>query len=534
MLIVSVVIVIGLLNKVQTCQKECLSGIVQLCPKKCKCFPEKANCTISNTNVPKLPHYVSWLVLFKSNYRVLTKESFKNFENNSIERLSFKKCNINRFSSDAFKNLEHLLRLDIIQSKNISPKVISEINLKSTKLEKLYFINNNWKTLPEKLFKETDGNHINLLSISGNKLGNITKYVFSGLNKLQVLILKSNNFLGKISFEGTPNSVTKLSLSTNNLIAVPVLCVNEKESYLPFLEILNLENNHISKIESPSLICMRNLKELNLKGNQLLVIKRYILQALPNLLVLNLSCQSGGVKMIDTNAFDSRSLSLLSFRDNGFKFHANKDMFLFSRCPNLTFVDLSKNHFKYKSPAIKKLFYPLKNLETLILAETQLTSLPIDLFPHMRSLRELILTGNHITGWNNDPRVFGNVIWLRKLKLDKNKIKLINKTSFSKSMLSSLESLDLSENRFSCSCRLRWFRNWIDNNGSKIMKNWPDNYTCKLPPMIEGTPLKDFSISEDNCIKPNPVITAAIVISIVIFVIVIVANIVDNYCSKVK
>ncbi|XP_033742485.1 toll-like receptor 1 [Pecten maximus] len=145
------------------------------------------------------------------------------------------------------------------------------------------------------------------------------------------------------------------------------------------------------------------------------------------------------------------------------------------------------------------MFTSLKKLQILILQNTFLKALPRNVFQQMTNLRYLVLIGNYISGWNDDPEVFGNFTSLRRLYLDGNNIKLINKTSFPERFLNSLERFCITNNPFSCTCDLKWFLDWIKSTKHTTIVNYPLRYTCRFPPEMNNVLLKDYNPTSEMC-----------------------------------
>ncbi|OWF51143.1 Toll-like receptor 13 [Mizuhopecten yessoensis] len=117
----------------------------------------------------------------------------------------------------------------------------------------------------------------------------------------------------------------------------------------------------------------------------------------------------------------------------------------------------------------------------------------------MPKLNKLVLIGNYISGWNDDPNVFGNVTSIRNLYLDGNNIKLVNKTSFPQHFLNSLNKLCLTNNPFSCSCDLKWFLDWMKSTKHTKIVNYPNRYICRSPPDLNNVLLKDYNPTDEMC-----------------------------------
>nr|KAG5696788.1 hypothetical protein BaRGS_012811 [Batillaria attramentaria] len=106
---------------------------------------------------------------------------------------------------------------------------------------------------------------------------------------------------------------------------------------------------------------------------------------------------------------------------------------------------------------------------------------------------------------------------LDTLDLNRNQISVIRETTFSPATRRRLHRLDLSGNPFLCSCKLRWFRNWLAAESSKFTHSWT-SYTCHDRDDLNVTA---FVIVPQACLLSQE---ANIIIIVVITILIVVST----------
>ncbi|XP_071950839.1 toll-like receptor 2 [Antedon mediterranea] len=187
----------------------------------------------------------------------------------------------------------------------------------------------------------------------------------------------------------------------------------------------------------------------------------------------------------------------------------------FSTSPNLEFLRLDDNHFKY-THIEKKAFHGLKKLKYFSLSENRylnklLASWFVDLisletlqanncglsliesnsFRNSKQLKEIHISGNNIVSLPTN--IFQNLSSLNYIYMDNNKLPYIPNEAFKGSdhiliiavndnllstisehvgiqSLNNLQILNVAYNKFLCDCELVWFRNWIQATNVTIEK----------------------------------------------------------------
>ncbi|VDO94875.1 unnamed protein product, partial [Soboliphyme baturini] len=226
----------------------------------------------------------------------------------------------------------------------------------------------------EGIFSSLD--RLEVLDLSKNKIGNISRTMFAPLPSLSFLDLNLNMIedIDDGSFAGMPN-ITKLKIEGTYLDNLrPNMFVN-----LSNLEYLQLGWNELKTIPEGAFTHTPNLKVLSLNSNGLLqTLDPSALKNLKQLEILNLSYTS--VVTIEPLLFNGTKLKVL---------------------------DLSSGELE-RLPADAFDFTP--DLETLFVNNTKLISLPDTIFDRLKRLQEINLSYNQ---WLCDTTLGWLSSWLR-------------------------------------------------------------------------------------------------------------------------
>uniref|UniRef100_A0A8C8DP88 Leucine-rich repeat-containing G-protein coupled receptor 4 n=1 Tax=Oryzias sinensis TaxID=183150 RepID=A0A8C8DP88_9TELE len=261
---------------------------------------------------------------------------------------------------------------------------------------------NNITELPANVFKSFP--YMEELRLAGNDLTFIHPEALSGLHQLKVLMLQ-NNQLKSVPSAALKNlqSLQSLRLDANHITTVP----DESFQGLQQLRHLWLDDNHLTQVPVGSLTHQANLQALTLALNR--------------------------ITYIPANAFANlTSLVVLHLYDNPLSFVGIT-----------AFQNLSELHSLILRGANKMRDFPVltgtKNLESLTLSGTKISSLPMDLCENLRLLRTLDLSYNEIEQLPS----FQGCIHIQEI-FQHNKIQQIDRDTFQS--LSALH-LDLSRNQ---------------------------------------------------------------------------------------
>ncbi|XP_048458532.1 toll-like receptor 7 isoform X2 [Rhincodon typus] len=348
---------------------------------------------------------------------------------------------ISNISSYQFSNLQNLTKLDL--SQNVSPGKnmnIAEDSFSSLiKLQELYLDQNHLKRIPKKLSFS-----LQLLSLKGNKILNITKEDLPNLSNIETLHLSQNcyyhnpckvsNYIHDGAFS-SGNKLKNLSLGSNNLTSVPR---NLPET----LSSLYLNKNKIQIINHDHFERLIDLEFLDLSencprcfnapfpcercpGDSSIHIHPDAFQRLPKLQTLILS--SNSLRKIQSSWFQNcTSLKVLYLQMNFLIDEIATGDFL-NHLPRLEKIDLS---FNYKITHYFKNINLSKNFSKLV------------------SLTELNIKGYVFKELDyQDLKPLRHLHNLTVLNLGTNFIKQANLTIFKN--IKSLKIIDLSENRIS-------------------------------------------------------------------------------------
>ncbi|XP_069129725.1 toll-like receptor 13 [Argopecten irradians] len=476
------------------------------CPsKQCKCLPDSklVNCTgRAMTFIPVLPSYTRVAIFTKTTFQNITREFLFNLTLLHITSLSFVDTLSHTIHANTFTDLTNIKTLEISRNYQVAPDSIPPILQQTPRLQTVKLRSNQWSVIPQDMFRGFHNSSIKTLSLSNNNIQFISGRYFSDMRYLQSLDLSSNklfdlNFTG---FEST--SISSVNLGNNDFHTIPSFCGpngNPTGEY----KSLYFDQNPLRDLNKSSFRCLLFLQKLYLDETFLKTIRSYAFATLPRLETLSLNHVH--VSFVEGFALNSSSLKSLYFKHNAYRFEKFPQVYseLFSSLPNLLLLDLTGNFLPSDSKSLRELFTPLKKLQKLILQDSGLKALPRNVFQQMPGLRYLVLIGNYISGWNDDPEVFGNVSSLRSLYLDGNNIKLVNKTSFPEKFLNSLSNLCMVDNPFSCTCELKWFVDWIKSAKNTTIVNYPRRYICRFPPEMNNVLLMDYNPTTEMCLNVN-------------------------------
>nr|WBP49912.1 Toll-like receptor protein [Mimachlamys nobilis] len=473
------------------------------CPQPfcvCKVKMKSAICTGRKTMlsyIPRLPPYVNYATFRSTDFYNITRTFLSNLTFHDITRLHLVETKTVVIAPDAFIDLTNLTTLEISDNVNLKPSVISNVLRYIVTLDRAIFKSNNWNNITKDMFTKLQNSTITKLSLENNNIASIGGQYFTSLQALDELDL-SHNSLSDFNSSGLEfTSITHLNLAFNNLKEIPSFCGPSGIETGRYTSI-NLTENQITIIDQFCFKCLNFLRQLVLDQTMLKRIKKNTFSHLPRLESLSLNKIGSRLKVIEPNAFNSSTLKKLVFAHNDYRFDKRNSWLVFESLPELLTLDLTNNYLPYNMNKFRRLFVNLRSLKRFILQTADLIEMPKNLFQRMPNISELVLNGNRITGWNDDPAVFENVTSIRRLYFSGNNIKLINRTSFPENFLQSLTKYSFSNNPFSCTCDLRWFLQWrkSSKNASKVVNS---RYKCSAPPELNGILLSDYNPTEEEC-----------------------------------
>ena len=489
-------------------------------------LPQKCNLQMVDLSSNQIRHVGENDLQSLNSCRVLLLSLFNN-KIVSVDRNSLRGLNIDELSvgenplypdgvMDVFRAVEicdcvNTLGMSETSLSNLTEDTFAPLN--SSSLTYLALGQNGITTLPDNVFQHL--RHIVKLSLIQNTLVEFSPRPFNGMVSLRDLYMTDCNIVKiKHGLETGEWQVplTVLDLSGNDITEVP------SNSFLGLnkLWFLSLESNPLRTIYPDSFNGLTNLEDIqlnncNLQGNALEV---NVFERLPNLGSLDLS-ESGINVLNPTTSFTGLAvLRYLNLEGNYFQvsslWDSQHNVSLFQDMHRLNILDLSNVRISREIPAgcfaslynlvtlrltnmeLPKL-HPdlltgLPKLESLTLDDNKIGSLPPTLLRNQSKLITLYLSSNPIA--HLDSRVFEYTTNLKGLSLSRTNIQVITEQSFA-TIFTSLAAFEMSYVSLSCSCKNKWFRDWIKTRDTDIVLT---ETVCSYDSAKElsGKPFLDF------------------------------------------
>ncbi|XP_063924664.1 toll-like receptor 6 [Zophobas morio] len=335
---------------------------------------------IANTSDDILPTSLKKLYL---NETYLSEISF-NISYLTLNTLNMKR---NQFSKIDCAFLPSMNELDLCDNKistiiNLKLLRASQLNLNNNDIRGLSGLlslnldNNNITDVEAGLFKDLDS--LNKLNLSHNSIEQIK---FGTIDYLPYLLFLDLSYNKLISLH--PNTLRLLSNLRELYFDNNQISNKASLSGVDNLEVLNLRNNQITRIEEESFVEQLRLKELDLFGNPITYIAIFNLKFLRAVNVY----LSNNLRVID-GVFPT-TIERTSINDN--KLETLEPSF--NKSKTLTDLDVSSN----KISTINKIaFEGLSKLYSLKLNNNNITSLEAVWFKDLKSLNQFNLSHNNI------------------------------------------------------------------------------------------------------------------------------------------
>uniref|UniRef100_A0AC35U7D6 LRRCT domain-containing protein n=1 Tax=Rhabditophanes sp. KR3021 TaxID=114890 RepID=A0AC35U7D6_9BILA len=200
------------------------------------------------------------LSITDTNLTELIQDQFKNHTN--LQTIDLKSNKIEKINANAFRGLEDVLHQLDLSNNNL--KIIPYWTLIYLhKLQYLHLRNNQISKLDPLAFEKTELRNLHYLHLDDNQMTNIPSNLFTKLS-LNVLTL-SNNRLIQIEPNSIPSTISYLSLKKNLLQSFPYDACSDFEQ----LEILDMDNNNVERIEMNNKVKIHNPFSLILSNNRL-------------------------------------------------------------------------------------------------------------------------------------------------------------------------------------------------------------------------------------------------------------------------
>ncbi|XP_072176927.1 uncharacterized protein [Diadema setosum] len=305
---------------------------------------------------------------------------------------------------------------------------------------------------------------LHTLDIANNLLDSFKNDRFKGLSNLQALNISFNKlaFCSINSFAALSHLVRLDIRNEHNIF------LNGFLRHLPKLQFLDMSNTLISWQSIRQFSNNTNLLELRMEQAQL-----------------------RGHDLFDRSQNISLFASLVSLQRLRLKgnYLYGMDALVFSNLSKLYFLDLSDSRISVLQSGM---FKDLRSLAFLYMNNNKVLALDGEVFQGLGNLRVLLIENNIIS--KLAPTTFATTQNLDQLILSENSIgTILPGTSFP--MNPSL-TLDISRNPFSCTCELKWFRNWLHNTDIKVKH--PNQTLCSSAslPGLTNKPILSFQPSD--------------------------------------
>ncbi|XP_035512646.1 toll-like receptor 13 [Morone saxatilis] len=422
----------------------------------------------------------------------------------TMSTLKFRRNKLSFISSSLFHLCINVTELDVGENKITtieeeafrSMKRLRILTLSHNKLSSVPAATKNIPTLAE-------------LDLSSNNITGLKCSDFANLTKLRQLNLYLNRIttLDKCVFKDL-KQLEVLKLQNNRISKL-----NSAFKYLQSLKQLRLNGNKISTIKHREFMGLRSLQNLSLHDNQIKTLKNGCFIGLTNLTDIQL--QSNDIRTEEINgAFnDLIKLRRLDLRNNHIKYDSSSALSSppFSELSHLETLAIPAQHSRGKAHLPCNILQGLTNLLVFNTRNSQLLSLPRDMFNYTPQLQTLDVSSNDFVDFS--PDIFYPIQNLKSLYISRTTLRSLDflkdagltKLEFmqarkneysviSEKVMDSLPSLiyvDFQGNSFTCDCNNAWFLKWtVNNNKTQVFDAY--NFECNYPTELKGTKLLDF------------------------------------------
>ena len=401
--------------------------------------------------------------------------------------------------------LEHISNLFLGVKDSV---IISHLELRAVGLE----------TISPGFFSHLSGKPLAKFDLIGNKFRNLSEHAFSNLSSVQALTLNSNgieinnpmhyNGMNALRVLSMENDIISIINKGNNAWNLNLTELNLRKNFidkidrysfqnLTTLKILDLsENVFLESIENGTFSDCLMLESLDLSDTHIYYFHQGLDPGLPSLKSLIIRSPSMFTMLDDLLrpgqlGLQVPSLERLDLYGSSYDIEALwdpvKNISAFHGLYKLQYLILSYNGgqdvirmqlFKNLSNLIElrlsmcdileinnEHFVELRNLRVLDLAANEIQVLHPTVINGMPNLEYLYLEENHITFLAED--VFIRNINLQGLCLTSNILSSLNYGTF-RTLVPTLQLLDLGDNPLVCNCELEWMYYWLRNGPLKL------------------------------------------------------------------
>lgn len=326
------------------------------------------------------------------------------------------------------------------------------------------------------------------LNISHNFIEDIPRSTFIDLISLEILDV-SHNELRVIPFQvfAPMKNLQYLDISYNKIVTFLDYFFHPNKQ----LKVLFLNNNSLVKITSNALVNLKELENLDISNNNLDYLPKSVFDNFEKLQELNLG----------NNQFQNISQDV------------------FKNLKNLTLLNMSGNRLKLLPPM---LFQYNENIKTIYLDHTELTVIQNTNFKGLSTLQQLIIRNNKFLR-EIESFVFQDTLAITYLDISSNALVTLPQ---SLQQLDRLKELKMSNNPWSCDCRMAWFASWVEKrvdikySERSCSHTYPDDMitilnhmNCKPPLLVSSSPLSLYRLQTNALLEckfegnPAPSIT---------------------------
>lgn len=411
---------------------------------------------------------VSKLQLRKNRLRSINSSMFHLCSN--VTELDLGQNRVDSIDEGAFRSMPELTVLTLsknhlrsVQAATRNLPTLVELDLSNNKIEALHC--DDFANLTR----------LRRLNLYANSISVLSDCVFKDLTRLQVLKLQ-NNSISKLggTFQKYLQNLRQLHLNSNKLTAI-----NHREfSGLQSLQNLSLHSNQIKKLANGSFFGLTNLTNIQLQSNQI------------------------EAQVLGNDVFnDLINLRRLDLRNNHIRYFSSRPLPNppFQQLSLLETLELPSQRRRGKSHMPCNILEGLSNLLGFNCRNSQLLSLPKDIFTYTPRLQRLDISTNDFTDLSPDlfhpiPDVRSLYIsrirlrsldFIKEAKLNQLEFLQSRKNVFSvisEDVVKSLPKLvymDIQGNSFTCDCDNAWFLQWAkENNHTQVFDAY--KFECKL------------------------------------------------------
>nr|XP_039247944.1 protein artichoke-like [Styela clava] len=433
-----------------------------------------------------------------------------------VENIFASSCGITGIDDEAFSSLSRLKKLELQNNKlSTLPKFsknfnLEEINVNNNKifalapltlsslrsLKKLSMANNSLSEISASAFGSRYAAALSSIDISGNKFTNIPPILAEKVTNLTSLNISRNLLSDEFKFSSISEmkNLKELNVKKNQINELlPDISLD-----LPSLKRLYMCDNNLTRVENGTLKRFPNLEEFTANRNKIEQLNKNVFT--DNKALKKLWLNGNGLLTVDEDTFkplnELTDLMLLFNKLTSIpKLTSNHKLTRFGFCNNpvgdlpaeaLTgpkALEIVLLRSIGTTSLDSKVFGNVKAIKYLNLAlDNKLTNVP-PLVRNMTSLRVIKLTGNPIE--HLSARDFEGLNNLREIRIDNMKLTSMDVTELFPA-LPAIRTLHLSGNPWMCDCNMQWYSLGIDGHRARVTTEDRSKLKCAGPGRLNG------------------------------------------------